>query len=203
VIERRSSVRVHGPEPITALQLGEFLYRVARLRHLEETEHGQLAFYPYPSGGASSELTLYAVIDRCEGVADGIHQYAPDEHVLYPVCGRTAGVELLLREAAAAMKVPAVPQVLIVVAARFQRVSWKYESMAYALILKHVGVLYQQMYLVATAMGLAACGIGGGDSDAFAAAVGTRYYEETSVGEFALGSSPTTSPSDTPLSQPD
>jgi oxazoline/thiazoline dehydrogenase len=203
VIERRSSVRVHGPEPITALQLGEFLYRVARLRHLEETEHGQLAFYPYPSGGASSELTLYAVIDRCEGVADGIHQYAPDEHVLYPVCGRTAGVELLLREAAAAMKVPAVPQVLIVVAARFQRVSWKYESMAYSLILKHVGVLYQQMYLVATAMGLAACGIGGGDSDAFAAAVGTRYYEETSVGEFALGSSATTSSGDAPMSQPD
>jgi SagB-type dehydrogenase family enzyme len=190
VIERRRSERSHGTDPITARQLGEFLYRVARLRRVVDTEHGEVAFYPYPSGGASSELTLYVVIDRCLGLDEGAHQYAPDEHRLYAVSERTAGVELLLREAAAAMKVPSVPQVLIVLAARFQRVSWKYERMAYALILKHVGVLYHQMYLVATAMGLAGCAIGGGDSDAFAAVVGTRYYEETSVGEFALGSMP-------------
>jgi SagB-type dehydrogenase family enzyme len=190
VIERRRSERSHGATPISARQLGEFLYRAARLRRVVETDHGELAFYPYPSGGASSELTLYVVVDRCLGLDPGAHQYAPDEHRLYSVSERTPGVELLLREAAAAMKVPSLPQVLVVLAARFQRVSWKYERMAYALILKHVGVLYQQMYLVATAMGLAGCGIGGGDSDAFAAAVGSRYYEETSVGEFALGSLP-------------
>lgn len=60
--------------------------------------------------------------------------------------------------------------------------------MAYATTLKNVGVLYQTMYLVATAMGLAPCALGGGDSDRFAAAVGSDYYTETSVGEFLLGS---------------
>ena len=60
--------------------------------------------------------------------------------------------------------------------------------MAYATILKNVGVLYQTMYLVATAMGLASCALGGGDADLFVAAVGTDYYAETSVGEFILGS---------------
>jgi SagB-type dehydrogenase family enzyme len=53
--------------------------------------------------------------------------------------------------------------------------------------LKHVGVLYQTMYLTATAMGLAPCAIGGGDADRFAWAAGTDYYAETSVGEFLLG----------------
>jgi len=81
-----------------------------------------------------------------------------------------------------------VPQVLIILTARFQRVSWKYNAMAYALVLKDVGVLYQTMYLVATAMGLAPCALGGGDSDLFAAVAGTNYYAETSVGEFILGS---------------
>ena len=57
-------------------------------------------------------------------------------------------------------------------------------------ILKHVGVLYQTMYLVATSMGLAPCGLGGGNADAFAAAAGTSYYEESSVGGFLLGSKP-------------
>ena len=44
------------------------------------------------------------------------------------------------------------------------------------------------MYLTATAMELAPCAIGTGDSDLFARASGLDYYEETSVGEFALGS---------------
>ena len=80
------------------------------------------------------------------------------------------------------------PQVMLLLAARFGRTMWKYESMAYALVLKQVGILYQTMYLTATAMGLAPCALGGGNSDAFAAATGLDYYEETSVGEFLLGS---------------
>ena len=40
--------------------------------------------------------------------------------------------------------------------------------MSYAMILKDAGVLTQQMYLVATAMGLAPCALGAGDSQAFA-----------------------------------
>jgi SagB-type dehydrogenase family enzyme len=62
--------------------------------------------------------------------------------------------------------------------------------MAYALVLKHVGVLCQTMYLVATAMGLAPCALGTGDSDLFAYATGLDYVAESSVGEFALGSRP-------------
>ena len=81
-------------------------------------------------------------------------------------------------------------QILLVLAARFARVSWKYSAIAYALTLKNVGVLYQTMYLAATAMGLAPCAVGCGNADLFARAAGTDYYAETSVGEFLLGSKP-------------
>ena len=74
------------------------------------------------------------------------------------------------------------------VSARVGRIMWKYESMAYALMLKHVGVLYQTMYLAATAMGLAPCALGSGDAEAFAEATGRDPWEECSVGEFMLGS---------------
>ena len=77
-----------------------------------------------------------------------------------------------------------------VLAARLPRVAWKYTGLAYALVLKHVGVVFQTMYLVATAMGLAPCAVGLGDSDLFAQAADTDYYAETSVGEFLLGSAP-------------
>jgi hypothetical protein len=39
-------------------------------------------------------------------------------------------------------------------------------------------------------MGLAACALGGGDSDLFADAAGTDYLVESSVGELVLGSRP-------------
>jgi oxazoline/thiazoline dehydrogenase len=46
----------------------------------------------------------------------------------------------------------------------------------------------QTMYLVATAMGLAPCALGTGNSDLFATATGTGYLLEPPVGEFLLGS---------------
>ena len=90
----------------------------------------------------------------------------------------------VLRELAS----PDAIQVLLIVSARLPRLSWKYASIAYALVLKHVGVVLHSMYLAATAMGLAPCALGAGDSDLFARAAGTDYYAETSVGEFVLGS---------------
>jgi SagB-type dehydrogenase family enzyme len=74
------------------------------------------------------------------------------------------------------------------VASRFQRIQWKYESIAYSVILKDVGCLYQTMYLVAEAMGLAGVALGGGDADLFAAVSGLDYFAEGSVGAFMLGS---------------
>jgi SagB-type dehydrogenase family enzyme len=52
-------------------------------------------------------------------------------------------------------------------AARFGQISWKYSSIAYALILKDVGVLIQTFYMMATDMGLGGCAIGSANIDLF------------------------------------
>jgi hypothetical protein len=59
--------------------------------------------------------------------------------------------------------------------------------MAYATTLKNVGVLYQTMYLVATAMGLRHARLAAAIR-ALLEAVGANSLEESSVGEFILGS---------------
>jgi oxazoline/thiazoline dehydrogenase len=188
VLETRKSIREYGKIPLSSQQLGEFLYRCARVEHYYQTEQEEIACRPYPSGGALYELELYPVINSCEDIASGLYHYDPLAHQLCWISNRTEPVEALLNDARRSMGQQEMPQVLIIIAARFQRLAWKYESMAYALMLKHVGVLYQTMYLVATAMELAPCGLGGGNSDLFTKAAGCDYYAETSVGEFALGS---------------
>jgi SagB-type dehydrogenase family enzyme len=190
VLEERRSRRKFGESPLTALQLSEFLYRTARVKDLSSAAYDvyERSSRPYPSGGACYELELYVVVNACAGLSPGLYHYCPQGHQLYRVSGRTRTIDTLLERAYYATDQQSLPQILFILAARFQRVTWKYEAMAYALTLKHVGVLYQTMYLVAEAMGLAACALGGGDSDLFAAAAGTDYYAEPSVGEFILGS---------------
>jgi SagB-type dehydrogenase family enzyme len=144
---------------------------------------------PYPAGGSLYELEVYAVVNTCRGLQPGLYHYDPLGHRLGRRAGRTAEVERLLSSAAVAAGVPSNrPQVLFILAARLPRIAWKYSGLAYALVLKDVGVLFQTMYLAATAMGLAPCALGCGDSDLFAKAAGVNYYSETSVGEFLLGS---------------
>lgn len=197
VLERRRSLREYGARPITAEQLGEFLYRVARVkayREIEaETQAGPvrmpIALRPYPAGGALYELEFYVAVQACAGLDPGLYYHDPQHHQLIRRRGPAPEVAHLLRDAAASAAIPAERvQVLLILAARFPRLAWKYASIAYALTLKHVGVLYQTMYLTATAMDLAPCALGSGDSDSFARAAGAAYEAETSVGEFLIGS---------------
>jgi SagB-type dehydrogenase family enzyme len=135
-------------------------------------------------------MELYLTIEQCQGLAAGFYWYNPLEHTLSLLHEPNHETRQLLFDANLAMGGPDRPQVLITLAARFQRVSWKYQSLAYSLILKDVGVIYATMYLVATAMHLAPCALGAGDSDLFPRLSGTDYLAETSVGEFMLGSRP-------------
>ncbi len=191
VLEERKSIRSHNNEaPITEKQLGEFLYRTARIRKIIQTEREELSNRPYVSGGGAYEFEIYPVINICKGIPSGLYHYRPLEHQLCRIAERNSDVEALLEDAWRSNRQRDAPQILLVLAARFQRIAWTYESIAHTTLLKNAGALYQAMYLVATAMNLAPCGLGNGNSDLFARAAGTDYYAETSVGEFILGSKP-------------
>jgi oxazoline/thiazoline dehydrogenase len=190
VQSRRMTRRQYGREALRLEQLGEFLYRVGRIEDRWQAGEESFVAKPYPSGGSLHELELYAAIRACRGIEPGLYHYGAERHVLERVAGETAEVSALIDEGGAAMGVDGPMQVLVVAAARVNRVAFKYEGIAYALVLKDVGVALETMYLAATAMGLAACALGVGDSDRFARASGLDYYEQTAVGEFALGSRP-------------
>lgn len=193
VMERRRSLRRHDDEhPIDVSRLGEFLYRTVRTRAVVPTADGVdvLLDRPYPAGGSVHELETYVLARRVEGVAPGLWHYQGREHRLVRVADLDGpALDMLTAgQTAALMETP--PQMMLIVAARFGRLMWKYETIAYALILKHVGVLLNNFYLVATDMGLAPTAVGSGDAHSFAEATGRDAMAEGSVGEFVLGSLP-------------
>jgi len=196
VLAARCSVRQYGRNPISGAELGEFLYRVGRViaRRKAELPGAEAVVFettrrPYPSAGALHELEFYLAVTRAEDLAAGFYHYHPERHHLERLSAPSPDLAALLADASHGTTIPLGElQVLIVISARFRRVAWKYRSMAYAAILKNVGVVYQTMYLVATAMGLAPCAVGSGDSDCLARLIGTDVHVESSVGEFLLGS---------------
>ncbi|MCY4600985.1 MAG: SagB family peptide dehydrogenase [Acidobacteria bacterium] len=200
VLERRRSERVYDlSRPLGLRDLGALLDRAARIRSFDSfpvanwlghSTRFEVTRRPYPNGGASYELEIYPVVDRCNGLASGLYHYDAEAHALVRISGRTSAVEALVAGARIATVGEADPQVVLAIAARFARVTWKYRSIAYAVILRNAGVLYQTLYLAATELGLSPCGIGSGDAAVFARATGLDPVIEGTVGDFILGGPP-------------
>jgi SagB-type dehydrogenase family enzyme len=194
--KRHSTRNFDADTPITLAELAQFLDATSRIYATFEGKLDELgeespvisyAIKPYPGAGGAYELELYLAVDKCEGLARGFYHYDAAAHALVAVDVSLPAFEALLTSAEFAMGASAVPQVLFTIAARFGRISWKYSAVAYALILKDVGVLTQTFYLMATEMGLGGCAIGSTNIELFAKMTGLDFCVEGPVGHFALG----------------
>ncbi|MCC8965025.1 SagB family peptide dehydrogenase [Bradyrhizobium sp. Pear76] len=195
LLRERHSIRDFDDQhPVTLAELAQFLETTARV--LSEWKSGAsfddgpevtYSARPYPSAGSAYELELYLAVSNCEGLARGFYHYDAGGHALVAIGASAHQLQALSTAAEFAMDAPGPPQVLITIAARFGRVSWKYSSIAYSLILKDVGTMIQTFYLAATDMGLGGCAIGTTNIDLFAKITELEFHVESPVGQFALG----------------
>jgi SagB-type dehydrogenase family enzyme len=193
--ERHSTRDFDDQRPVTLAELSTLLDGVARIRskwssQLEFADDGPDIEYtgrPYPGAGSAYELELYLAVANCEGLARGFYHYDADAHALAAIDVAPQHFDAMLQSAEFAMDAASTPQILITIAARFGRISWKYSAIAYALILKDVGVLTQTLYMMATDLGLGGCAIGTANIDLFAKMTGLDFHIEGPVGQFALG----------------
>lgn len=190
VLESRRSHRVfNGKHPISIKKLAEFLYRSIGIREVVPAPIQDAVFRPYPSAGAIHEFECYIVINKCDGLKQGIYYYDPVQHSLRLENNESQNIEKMISQASTAMGPGATqPQLLIVLTSRFKKIAWKYEKMAYRSTLISLGGIFQTMSLVATSMQLGSCIVGSGDSYLFAEALRIPALQEGAVGELAIGS---------------
>jgi SagB-type dehydrogenase family enzyme len=181
--------------PITLAELSRFLDGAARVQSRWTSDldlgDGTLAIEytsrPYPAAGSAYELELYLTAGNCEGLTRGFYHYDADRHALVAIDASPQDIDAMLAAAEFAMDAAGPPQILITIAARFPRISWKYSAIAYSLILRDVGALLQTLYLMATDLRLGGCAIGTSNIDLFAKMTGIDFHVEGPVGQFALG----------------
>ena len=192
VIETSRFGRGYPDREPTAEQLGELLFRAARIRWTRLVTAAVGAGYvvsdrPYPSTADLYELELYLTVDRCAGLPRGCYHYDAREHVLTLISDSESELADLLDTAKIAAGSMRRPPVLITVTTRIGRLSWRYSAIAYATTLRHVGALQQTLHLVATAMGLVSSALAVSDGASADDALRLDWPIEVSVGEFIVG----------------
>jgi len=195
LLRDRHSVRdFDDGHPVKLAELARFLDTTARVlsewkseANFEGIPEIGYSTRPYPAAGSAYELELYLAVSNCDGLAPGFYHYDAGSHALVAIEVAAQQLRALVAAAEFAMDASGPPQVLITISARFGRISWKYSSIAYALILKDVGSLLQTFYLAATDMGLGGCAIGTTNIDLFAKITELEFHVEGPVGQFALG----------------
>lgn len=194
VIETNASIRDFSAGEPSVRQLGELLFRAARVRSTTVKGNGRSGYLvtdrPYPSVAQRYELDLYVSVDRCLGLDRGIYHYDPQDHALTLINQSEHDLAELMDVAMVAAGSPQRPPVLITMTARMARFACAYGGIAYSTVLEHVGILQQTLHLIATAMGLAPCALAFGDSEAANDAFFIDWPAEVSVGELALGVQP-------------
>jgi SagB-type dehydrogenase family enzyme len=147
---------------LSAEQIGELLFRAARIRSVSPASAGADVTYrvsdrPYLSIHGLHELELYLSLHRCHGLPRAIYHYDPQQHALTLINDSQSELDELLDIASVATGTARRPPLLITMTARVARSSWMYRGIAYSLALTHVGALQQTLCFAAKAMGLAAC----------------------------------------------
>lgn len=177
---------------LSAEQVGELLFRTARIRSVASCSTGTDIRYdisdrPYLSIYGLYELELYVSTHNCAGMPRATYHYDPRHHELTLINDSQPELDELLDGARVAARTSVKPPLLITLTARVARTSWMYGGIGYHLALTHVGALQQTLCLVANAMGLAACAPAIDPGDATNNALRLDWPAEVGIGEFLAG----------------
>jgi len=191
LLERDHDCPDFSSRELTAAQVGEFLFRAARVRsvgpaHLPGGPSHEASQRPYFSVACLYELEIYVGINRSADLARGIYHYDPLWHTLTLINDDEAVLDNLLDMAMIAAGGHRRPAALLTITARMSRIAWVLGGAAYATTLLHLGALQQVLYLAAKAMGLAAHAVPVDAGDRVDRALKLEWPAEVSIGECVL-----------------
>lgn len=158
VLARRRSVRDFTLRPMPLATLGRLLYASFGIKG-EGDLGGPTCERAVPSAGGRYPLEIYVATQSVEGLEDGIHHYDVRAHELE--LRRSGVAQPRLVDLALEQTMVRDSNVVAIITAIPDRTMWKYGQRGYRYVWLDAGHLGQNLYLVATAMGLGPVGIGG------------------------------------------
>jgi SagB-type dehydrogenase family enzyme len=158
-LEKRRSIRNYVLRPLPLETLGRLLHTTYGVRGHRRVEGEVMYERPAPSAGGRYPLELYVATQSVEGLADGIYHYDARAHALEHLkegLAQPTLVDLIMDQELARDA-----NVVVVITAVRERTMWKYGQRGYRHLFLDTGHVGQNLYLVATALGLGPTAIGG------------------------------------------
>ena len=177
-IAKRRSIRHFTSEAISQLQLSQILWAA---QGITDT---RLKYRSAPSAGATYPLEIFVVCGRngIEDMADGIYHYHIDSHSL--ALRYSGDVRLELAKAALDQEYIYEAPVDIIICAMYSRTLVGYGDRGERYVHIEVGHAGQNIYLQATALGLATVAIGAFDDERVGKVLGLdKEYKPLSIME--------------------
>lgn len=166
-VESRRSVRDFTPAAISLEELSLLLWGTQGVR---QRLGDKAAFRTVPSAGARHAFETAVFVSRVTGLQAGAYQYLALSHTLRRVAVEDEP------DAYAALTAACLGQACVAnSAATFLwiadvgRMTWRYGQRGYRYLLLDAGHIAQNLYLLATSLGLGACAIGAFDDEQLAA----------------------------------
>lgn len=158
-LEKRKSERNYSKKKLNLSQISKLLFYSFGITRFDKNGNFDSAKRTYPSAGARYPLEVYLVIFNSE-IQSGIYHYEVKSHSLEllkegdftkEILDSTTQVNKWLENCS----------MIILISAVFDRTQIKYEERGYRFILIEAGEVCQNVSLMATALGLGSCAIGG------------------------------------------
>lgn len=173
---RRSSIREYAAEPVPLLSLSTLLhYAVGVKGYLSAYGYENFPLRTFPSAGGLMPTEIYLITVAVEGLRRGAaYHYNPIPHTLELISEDTRATFAVIDDLVATMPpmFEVRPALAVILSSRYGPVEEKYSTRGSRFVLLDAGIVIENVYLAANALGLGVCGVGGGHDEQTAAALG-------------------------------
>lgn len=185
-IVRRRSARSYGTRPLATTELATLLTLANGVREAQQLSLRTVAYRRYvTNSGNLGSVEIYPVVLRVEDLDPGIYHFDTVGHHLALVS--QGHFESWLREAVLLQLEFAGAALVLVLTSAFGRLKAKYGPRGYKLGLLDVGHVSQNVYLIATALGLNVCSTAGFVDECLDAALGLDGLDTATSLVMAVG----------------
>jgi len=151
VLLNRRSIRDYSPSPLTLRELSHILFAAYGVTNEE-------GFKTVPSAGATYPLEIYVNVRDVIGVEDGVYKYIPERHSIVRVLDEEVGHKLAL--SSLKQMFIAIAPIVLIITANYERTTRVYGDRGFRYVYMEVGCVAQNVYLMATSLGLGTVAVG-------------------------------------------
>ncbi len=161
-LDRRRSVRSYKQDALSLQQVSQILWSAYGIS--DSTTYTRRKLRTAPSAGATYPLEIYLMVRDVVGLTPGLYRYVVDGHGLVQYAAGDIS-EAVAQACLGQMMLHQAPATLIYTAV-YERITGRYgDRGAERYLCMDIGHSAQNVYLQATAMGLATCAVGAFDDE--------------------------------------